>query len=146
VTDPRQSALARWAAQFESLTPETIDQLRPLCAPDVRFRDPFNDVRGVDKLIRVFEGMYETCDDPRFVVLDQAVGEAACYLKWEFQFRPKRAPGTPWRIEGMSEIHFDAQGLITAHLDHWDAGTQFYGRLPVLRGLIGFVRRRLAVN
>jgi len=146
VSDPRPAALARWAAQFEALTPETVDLLRALCAPDVRFRDPFNDVRGIDKLVRVFEDMFATCDDPRFVVLDQAVGEAAGYLKWEFHFRPRRAAGTPWRIEGMSEIHFDDQGRIIAHLDHWDAGAQFYGRLPILRGLIGFVRRRLAVD
>jgi len=146
VTDRRKTALARWAALFETLTPETLPYMRALCAPDVRFRDPFNDVRGVDMLVRVFEDMFETCDAPRFVVQDQALGEGAGYIRWTFEFKPRRLPGPAWRIEGMSEIHFDDQGRIAAHLDHWDAASQFYARLPVLRGLIGLVRRRLSVG
>jgi len=146
VTGGRAAALARWAAVFETLTPETIQEMRALCAPDVRFRDPFNDVRGIDLMVRVFEDMFETCEAPQFVVVDQALGDRAGYIKWTFTFKPKRLPGAEWRIEGMSEIHFDAQDRIAAHLDHWDASSQFYARLPVLRSLIGLVRRKLSVS
>ncbi len=146
MTDPRQAALARWANMFETLTPDTVQDLRPLCVQDVRFRDPFNDVRGVDMLVRVFEDMFATCDDPHFVILDTALGDRAGYIKWTFEFKPRRFPGPVWRIEGMSEIQIDGEGRVTAHLDHWDASSQFYARLPVLRSLIGLVRRRLAVG
>ncbi len=146
MSDPRQAALAAWAALFEDLTPQRLEDFRALCTPDVRFRDPFNDVSGIDMLIRVFQDMFETCSDPRFEVLDRALGDGAGYLKWRFRFTPHRGGGSEWLIEGMSEVHFDAAGKVTAHLDHWDAGAQFYSRLPVLRGLIGLVRRRLSVR
>ena len=39
---------------------------------------------------------------------------------------------------------FDGDGRVLSHLDHWDAGGQFYARLPVLGTLIRLVKRRLA--
>lgn len=146
MSDPRQEGLANWAALFERLTPERIGEFADLCVPDVRFRDPFNDVRGIDALNRVFQDMFESCENPRFEILDIALGAQAGYLRWRFRFKLRRMRGQEWEIDGMSEIHLDAAGRVTAHLDHWDSGTQFYGRLPVLKRLIGLVRRRLSVE
>ncbi len=78
-------------------------------------------------------------------MIDRAVSGRVAYLRWDFSFVPRRG-GAPWRIEGMSEVHFDAEGRVTAHLDHWDSGSQFYGRLPVLRHVIALIRRRLSVG
>jgi hypothetical protein len=44
----------------------------------------------------------------------------------------------------MSEVAFGADGRALSHIDHWDAGGQFYARLPVLGTLIRLVKRRLA--
>lgn len=132
---------------FESLSPETVADLTALAAPDIRFRDPFNDVRGVGKMIAIMGDMFETADDPRFVVTDHAVSGERLYLRWEFRFRPRALRSREdWLIEGMSEIGFDEEGRVCLHLDHWDAGAQFYARLPLLGTLIRFVRRRLAVD
>jgi len=141
-----QAALDGWADLFETLSPDDLDRLEAMCAAEVRFKDPFNDVTGREAVRRVFEDMFETCIEPRFVVLDRAVSHKAGYLRWRFQFTPKRSPGRQWTIEGMSEVHFDGTGRVSAHIDHWDAGAQFYARLPVLGAGIEWVRRRLAVR
>ena len=124
------------------MTRERLDELRELCAEDVRFRDPFNDFTGVEKLIEVFQDMYRQLEGPRFEVTDQAVGQNACYLRWTMRFMRK---GKAWEIEGLSEIHFDGEGRVAAHLDHWDSGAQFYARLPLLGAAIRWIQRRLAV-
>lgn len=132
--------LDAYVAAFETLTPETLDVFDTICAPDVRFVDPFNDVRGLDRFKAVFRHMYATLDDPRFEVLDTAIGERAAYLRWRFEFA---ARGRPMSIEGMSEVAFGADGRVREHIDHWDAGGQVYAALPVIGALVRWVRGRL---
>ena len=76
---------------------------------------------------------------------DRALSGRIAYLRWDFSFAPRKG-GRPWHIEGMTEVHFDEQDRVAAHLDHWDSGSQFYGRLPLLRHAIGLVRRRLSLT
>ena len=35
-----------YAEAFAALSPEMIGRLKPLVSEDVRFKDPFNDIRG----------------------------------------------------------------------------------------------------
>lgn len=136
---------ATYVAFYQNLTRDRLGRLREICAPNVRFRDPFNDVTGVEAYIAVLEKMFDDVLDPRFEIVDRAVSDQVCYLRWDFTFRSK--PGSPaWQIEGMSEVHFDSQGLVVAHLDHWDSGSQFYGRLPLLGWLIRLVRQRVSLT
>jgi len=127
---------------WETLTPDGLGALRALATPGMRFADPFNDISGVERVVAMLARMFDELDAPRFEVLDRAASGRIWYLRWRFVARPK-GRATPWTIEGMSEVHYDAAGRVAAHLDHWDAGSQFYGRLPVLGWLIGLVRRRL---
>ncbi len=138
-----EAAVAAYIAFYEGLTPDSLSGLDALCAQNVRFRDPFNDVTGVDAYRAVLAQMFEDATAPRFTVLDRALSGRVAYMRWDFTFRPRRSRA-PWQIEGMSEVHFDERGRVTAHLDHWDSGGQFYGRLPILRHVIGFIRGRLS--
>ena len=128
---------------WETLTRDNVGALRALAAPEMRFVDPFNDIVGLERVVAMLAHMFDALDEPRFVVLDRASSDHAWYLRWRFTARLKRR-ATPWIIEGMSEVHFDATGRVTAHLDHWDSGSQFYARLPGLGWLIRFIARRLA--
>lgn len=140
-----EAAVAAYIDFYESLTADRLGQLNKLCAPDVRFRDPFNDVTGVAAYRAVLARMFEELSAPRFEVADWALSGRVAYLRWDFTFKTRKASQT-WHIEGMSEVHFDRRGRVTAHLDHWDSGGQFYARLPVLRHAINLVRKRLAVG
>jgi steroid delta-isomerase len=139
--NPRAAALAAWGAAWEGLRPGTIEELLALAAPDIRFRDPFQDVRGREALRGVLTHMFARVANPRFTVTDRAFGIEAGYLRWCFVWG---ASGEAGRIEGMSEIHLDPAGLVTAHLDHWDSGSQLYATLPVLGPVIRLISRRVA--
>ena len=80
--------------------------------------------------------MFQRVSDPRFRVTSRAHDGALCFLRWDFTFRRGQRD---WRIAGVSEVRFDPSGRVVSHIDHWDAASQLYERLPV----IGWVLRRL---
>lgn len=146
MTADLRARVAAYAACFEQMTPATVSRLREVAAADVHFQDPFNDVRGIERMERCMHAMYADATDVRFEILHWAIEGETAYLRWRFWFKPKRLKADrPWQVEGMSELRFDAAGLVAEHIDHWDAASQFYARLPVLGGIIRWVQRRLKV-
>lgn len=128
----KTALLAAYADCFEALTSDRLETLSVLLANDVHFRDPFSDVRGKDAVLRIFGHMYEAMEDPAFVVLDQATGNEACYVKWRFSGWVRAAGRREIEIVGMSEVAFDENGLVVSHIDHWDAASQVFGLFPLL--------------
>lgn len=127
---------------FETLTPASLAAIGDVYTADAHFSDPFNDVRGLDAVRRIYQRMFETLAEPRFEVTEVLAEDTRCLLVWDFHFR--RANGQPWRIHGSSLLHVGADGRIHAHRDYWDAGSQVYERVPVLGGLLRLLKRRLA--
>lgn len=131
--------LDAYVAFFERLALETLGELDALVTPDVRFKDPFNDLRGVENMRKALAMAFEH-GTPRFEVIDRARSGHAAYLLWRYTH------GTGFAIEGMSEIRFAPDGRIAEHIDHWDSGTQLYMHVPVLGWLIRLVRRRFTIR
>lgn len=141
------SRVAAYAAYYEAMTPANVGALRALVTADVHFKDPFNDVRGVEHMERCLASAFKDATDVRFQVLDTALSGRVAYLRWRFWCKPRRLNlQEPWVIDGMSEVRFDEAGLVMEHLDHWDAGAQFYARLPLLGAVIRWVAKRLKVG
>ena len=111
----------------------------------MRFRDPFNETTGVSAFRRVLEKMYEDVREPQFTISDRALSGNVCYMRWRFDYRFKDGSPAP-AIDGVSEVHFDPQGRVTVHLDHWDAAGQLYEHLPFIGTLMRWLRRRLAAD
>jgi steroid delta-isomerase len=141
--DPRGGALRAWSEAWQRLTPETVPSLVGLAAADIRFRDPFQEIRGRDAFERMLRHMFASVAEPRFVVTDHALGIAAGYLRWTFSYGRS---GQTRTIDGMSEITFTLDGLVSAHIDHWDSGMQVYARLPLLGAAIRVIARRIAAR
>jgi len=142
--------IERYAAAFAALAPETLNDLMATLSPRIRFTDPFNDVTGHDAFRAIFTHMFETCDSPRFHILDIAHGAnddgRRAYLRWRMSGRLKSWPHTSLDFEGMSEVHVDENGLIAAHIDHWDSASQLLARLPVIGTLLRPVLRLFRVR
>ena len=145
MNDDLHGALARYTDFFTTLTPTRLDRLDEVFSADARFRDPFNDVRGVDAIGAVFRHMYESCEEARFVVCESALCGDVGLLHWRFHYRLRRySPQRERRIDGMSRVRFAADGRVSEHIDHWDAAGQVYESLPLLGGLLRWLRGRLA--
>ena len=134
---------------FETLTPDTLDQLADHVTPDIRFKDPFNDVTGTDAMHAIFRHMFEAMENPVFQVTHRAQDahdETVWFLRWRLTGRLRSLSNRDWDITGMSEVHLAADGKVAAHIDHWDAGQQFYELLPVIGSVIRLLRRRAGRN
>lgn len=128
-------------AWFESLTPQSVDRAAEFYAADARFKDPFNEVRGVEPIRRIFAHMFEQVDEPRFRVTGRWEGADGVMLGWDFTFRTGKQARC---IRGVSHLRFTPDGRIASHRDYWDAAGELYETLPVLGALMRFLRRRLA--
>lgn len=138
MTDPLES----YRDYLENLTPEGLARLSEHVAPDVRFKDPFNDVRGVTAMATVFRHMFENVPDVRFSVRNALAQDDFCLMTWRFEGTLR---GRPWHFEGASALRFAPDGRVAEHVDYWDAGENFYERLPIVSWLLKTIKKRLQV-
>jgi hypothetical protein len=136
-------ATARLADYFEKLTPDSVAQLPDLYDGQARFKDPFNEVQGLAEIERIFRHMYVALDGPHFVITGQLVDGVQAFLTWEFRFRFKRFDTQTLQVvRGGSHIVFNEQGLVTLHRDYWDAAEELYEKLPVVGGVMRWLKKR----
>jgi hypothetical protein len=138
-----REAAARVVEFFESLTPASLDRLDTLYAPQAYFKDPFNEVNNLADIRKIFSHMYEALEQPRFVVTGCIVDGAQCFLTWEFRFRFRNFDRrTEQSVRGGSHLKFNAQGLLEFHRDYWDAAEELYEKLPMVGGLMRWLKKR----
>lgn len=128
---------------LESLTPESLPDLPKYVTENVRFRDPFNDVHGVEAMERVFRHMFDNVAEIDFAVQHTVCEGDVCLMQWRLR---GVLMGKPWNVEGASALRFAPDGRVAEHVDYWDAARGFYERLPVLGWLVSRIRRSLAVR
>lgn len=133
--------LARLVRFYQSLSPQTVAQVRAIYAPDASFKDPFNEVRGHAAIVGIFEHMYVQVLQPRFIVVDSVAQGGEAFLTWEFHFRMKRLAGAPQCVRGASHIRFDADGMVAMHRDYWDAAEELYEKLPLLGACMRLLKK-----
>jgi hypothetical protein len=135
-------AVERLVQFFEQLQPKDLQRLPEIYAPEARFKDPFNEVQGLAEIERIFAHMFEALDSPHFIVTERIVQDNKCFLAWDFRFRFKRFDTTSWQtVRGGTHLAFDAQGLVTLHRDYWDAAEELYEKLPLVGGLMRWLKR-----
>ncbi len=138
-----ETDIDRIVQAFETLTPASVAALDTLYARTARFKDPFSDVQGLPEIQRIFSHMFVSLDQPRFVITGRIVQGQQCFLTWEFHFCFKRfKQGQPQCILGGSHLVLNDAGLITLHRDYWDAAEELYEKLPLVGGLMRWLKAR----
>ena len=138
-----EEAVTRVVAFFETLAPADVAALGRLYAADARFKDPFNEVQGVPAIERIFGHMFTALNQPRFVVTGRVVQGPQCFLTWDFLFAFRNFDkGVTQTVRGASHLVFNDQGLVTLHRDYWDAAEELYEKLPVVGGLMRWLKKR----
>ena len=128
---------------FETLSPAALAQIPRFYAEDAVFKDPFNEVRGLQAINQIFAHMYVALDKPHFVVQERIVQGQQCFLVWDFKFYFKRFDTTTLQtVRGGSHLKFDANGRISLHRDYWDAAEELYEKLPVVGSLMRWLKKR----
>lgn len=129
---------------FENFKAEDLPQLGDYYAPDAYFKDPFNEVRGIDAIVSIFDHMFTQLESPQFIIHEKVVDGLQCFIAWDFQFQFKHfQPHKRQTIRGGSHLWLDPQGKIIRHRDYWDAAEELYEKLPVMGSLIRWFKRRM---
>ena len=138
---PTNDAVERLVQFFEKLQPQDLPRLAQMYAQDARFKDPFNEVQGLPAIERIFAHMFEALDSPHFIVTERIVQGQQCFLVWDFRFRFKRFDTQSWQtVRGGTHLTFDDAGLVTLHRDYWDAAEELYEKLPLVGGLMRWLK------
>jgi hypothetical protein len=95
------------------------DQSYDLYAPDVFFKDPMNEFRGVDRYRQMIGLIDRWFQDPQLDLHQiEQIGQDI-RTDWTLSWTTP----LPWRpriaISGWSELKLDAAGLIGSHIDYW---------------------------
>jgi steroid Delta-isomerase len=143
IAHPAELAVQRIVAFFETLEPSSVQGIGDFYAVDAYFKDPFNEVRGLAEIQRIFSHMYVALDKPHFVVTDRVVQNSQCFLVWDFKFRFKRFDTTTLQVvRGTSHLRFAPDGRVSYHRDYWDAAEELYEKLPLVGGLMRWFKKR----
>lgn len=134
--------VVRLREYFETLSPASVERLGEFYTPDAHFKDPFNDVTGTPAIHRVFAGMFEQVDRPRFVITRSVCQGEDAFLAWDFLFSFKSDTRREQIIQGATHIKFAQDGRVVLHRDYWDAAEELYEKLPVLGSLMRWLKRR----
>jgi steroid Delta-isomerase len=139
-SDLRIQRIARF---FENLQATSVQNMHELYTQDASFKDPFNEVRGLDEIKRIFSHMYVALHVPHFVVTNTITQGDQCFIVWDFKFRFKRFDTvTLQTVRGCSHLQLAADGRITSHRDYWDAAEELYEKLPYVRLLMRWLKKR----
>jgi steroid Delta-isomerase len=139
--DPKIKAIVQL---FEQLCPEHLAQLGQYYDANVWFKDPFNETQGLAAVQGIFSHMFATLQRPHFRVQEVIAQTEQCFLSWHFLFSFKSSPDVEHTIKGSSHLQFDtATGLITKHRDYWDAAEELYEKIPLLKHLMCWLKKRV---
>lgn len=137
-------ALKRLTRYWETLTPADVERIGEVYAEHATFQDPFNKVEGHAALKHIFNDMFVRLHDPRFVILETIQQDNRVLLVWDFSFRIKSfKPDLKRTIHGTSLVRFGADGRVISHRDYWDAAGELYEQLPLVGGVMRWLKRRM---
>ncbi|HEY9129851.1 MAG TPA: nuclear transport factor 2 family protein [Sulfurovum sp.] len=129
---------------FENLKEETsIDDFRTIYDGQVRFKDPFNEVKGIDAVHGIFAHMYRNLDAPKFTITEYIDKIDVAYVKWEFHFSFKNDRAEEM-FEGVSRLVMNEERRVVEHVDYWDAAEHMYEKMPIIGWLLRTIKRKIA--
>ena len=128
---------------FENIKQDTlIEEYQKIFDINVKFKDPFNEVEGLDKIFDIFQDMYLKLDNPRFKVIEVVEQGNVAYLKWIFEFNFKK-DSVQNSFEGVSRVEFNDKQMAISHVDYWDSSENLYEKIPILSFFIKLVKRKI---
>lgn len=144
--DTPEKAALRVMQFFETLGPNDLTRIKDFYCADALFKDPFNEVQGVDAIAPIFSHMFDALIQPRFVITQKVQQGEHCFVTWDFLFAMRKFdPNTTQTIRGASHLVFrleDGVWRVAVHRDYWDAAEELYEKLPVVGALMRWLKKR----
>ncbi len=134
-----REVVQRYQQFFETLTDASIEAFRDIATPDVRYRDPLMDSKGIDAVVHSMHKWFKDLEGIRFEMKRYAIDDDVVFQHWTMSFRIKKLPKQPWCLEGMSKVMFSADGRVLDQVDYWDSAPMLQS-VPVLGLVVKAIR------
>lgn len=119
-------------------------RLHGVYADSLFFRDGFKELYSMEELEPYMLESTEPLRSCTFEFSEPVMNPPDYYLHWTMRVSMKRdKPGHLEEVIGMSHLRFNAEGRVVFQQDYWDPTDVLYRRIPIARGLIGYVRSKL---
>ena len=142
---------------YSTFDQRIVAELSKVYRHDIIFQDPLQRIEGLHQLTQYFEKMFEGLLECRFeftgsVTKHQGsekiapIKESAALVQesvlfWVMHYRHKRlSGGRLLSVTGNSHIRYQEQ--VFYHRDYYDAGAMLYEHIPLLGGVVKFIKRR----
>ena len=128
---------------YENLNEGCLDEINYFYDDKVFFKDPFNEIDGIENLNKFFVHMFKNLDNPRFVFIDIFENNESVFLTWNFFVKIK---GNELQINGVSHLKCNKSDKIVYHRDYWDVGEEVLLKIPFIKLLYGLFRKKMAFS
>ena len=115
--------------------------LSEIYSNDVVFTDPIHEIRGIEKLNIYFNKLNDNLLEGSFQFTEESTVGDKAYLSWEMKLKLKR-PSKTVKASGISVLTIEEK--IIKQRDYFDAGELFYENIPILGGIIRFLKKKIA--
>ncbi len=127
---------------YVNLKKSNLDQIEKFYDSNVSFKDPFNEIKGIEKLMKIFDHMFKNLGNPHFVFIDTIENEEQVFLTWDFLFKLNEKE---YKIHGSTHLKYNEKNRIFYHRDYWDTGEEVLLKVPIIRTLYSFFRKKLSL-
>ena len=132
-------------ALFEQYTETNLrENIQKVYAENVYFRDAFKQLNTAAEIEEYMVAGLAPIEGAEFVFNNVLRKGVDFYFDWTMRLDFKKTPKGTWEESiGMSRMRFNADGQVIFHQDYWDPTDIVYKRIPIVRQLIAYVKRKL---
>jgi limonene-1,2-epoxide hydrolase len=107
--------------------PDILDTLRAFYTDDIVFRDPIQEVRGIDAFIAMNRRLVRRMRTLQWTVTTAKGDDHDVFLEWTMRGKTKLGPTV--KVDGMTHARA-RDGRIYDHRDYWDIGELMVSAVP----------------
>ena len=124
-----KTVVKKYIYLFSNLSVDNINEFDDIISEDIMFKDPFNNIKGIDAFKNIFYHMFKNIKEPKFFIVDYSINRQRVFLKWKMTFFAFKSLQT---IEGMSELVLNDSGKVASHIDYWDSLNGIFIKIPFI--------------
>ena len=143
--DAPEAAIERFVSVFTHMTDDDVgERARSTYADALFFNDTLHQATERDALVAYLQATGEKVDDIEVDILGWTLDDGDVYLRWTMRTRFSVSGRDVDALTiGMTHLRFNEAGEVVIQQDFWDSTEGFYRHLPVVGGLIHWIRGRM---
>lgn len=129
---------------FEILNVDNMDLVDQFYAEDVHFIDPLVEFNRREEVKHYYASSYASVKTISFDIQSVVNEGDEQVLVWRMTTTAEKLnKGKPIVTDGISHIRYNQIGQAVYHRDYFDMGEMIYSHVPIVRGLVGYVNKKM---